>query len=321
MQILQNIKFQYHIKEINDLVSGNKHRELSENLISLYSKDAKMFFKIIKHFYRQLIEIRSTENIFINNLVLVNSFMSDDQKIVSNFFDFYFTKVNFKKFLIDNFSTKIAEVSQSIDFSSKLSVDDMINNSIIFQMMMSFKNMEKILFLHNDFVFFSTEQKLNFCHSGQVKCFFHIVDHPYQVYSRLKKINNGDKNISQNIMFNLDNSTHVVSHNDVSIEIMKKGWTVHSNSWCDPNVINSMRGIFIKKEDFKLNPEETYANLILHLRQSGEEIPLDYKLIDQYIEDQPYNDTSDEIEELSNNEKKFIQRNCTDLNEDLIFDF
>ena len=122
-------------------------------------------------------------------------------------------------------------------------------------------------------------------------------------------------------MFNLDNSTNVVSHNAVSIEIMKKGWTVHSNSWCDPNVINSMRGIFIKKEDFKSNPAETYANLILHLRQSGEEIPLDYKLIDQYIEDQSSDDTNDEIEELSNNETKFIQRNCSDLNEDLIFDF
>lgn len=321
MQIIQNIKFQYHIKEINDLLSNDKYRELRAVLILMQNKNPNLFFKIINHFYHKLINIRSTENIFIDNLVLINSFISNDQKIVSEFFNYYLKQINYEEYAISDFPTKIAEMSKTIDISKKLSVNDIVNNSIIFQIMMVYKSPEILLFLNNEHIFFSTEQNFNFCHSGQVKCFFHIVDHPYNVYSYIKSMNGDDKDIAQNVMFNLDNSIQIHTQDDIKIEIVKKGWTLHTNSWCDPNVLNSMKGLTIKKEEFQSNPEETYASLILHLRQNGEEIPLDYNVIDQYVETRPSLPENTKTKELSNNEKKFIQKNCSDLNEDLLFDF
>ena len=120
-------------------------------------------------------------------------------------------------------------------------------------------------------------------------------------------------------MFNLDNSKNKKKYENIDIEIVKKGWDIHTSSWIDANVMNSFKGMIIKKDDLFNNCNELFSSIILHLRQSDIDIKLDYNLIEKYCSDLNYNiDTTDN--DMSNNEKKFMYKQIKDIATELEFE-
>ena len=63
----------------------------------------------------------------------------------------------------------------------------------------------------------------------------------------------------------------------------------------------------MKKEEFYDNPEEFFASIILHLRQSNFDIPLDYSLINEYVSKIKTNIEPQAIN-ISNREKKALKK-------------
>ena len=71
-----------------------------------------------------------------------------------------------------------------------------------------------------------------------------------------------------NIFLNLDDQKTIKNINNVDVEINKKGWHTHTNSWTGSNVLNVHRGKVILKSDLNFNTFDTLSSVILHLIQS-----------------------------------------------------
>ena len=133
-----------------------------------------------------------------------------------------------------------------------------------------------------------------------------IVDEPFQIYRDIKASNNFDKNLAQNIMFNLDSAP--LLDNTSNIEITRNSWPIHTASWTDPNVINSLKGLVLSKNLLLQKDLNSYVSIILHLKQANIKIDLNYDIIQQYLNEVRFDNQINKID-ISNNEKKFIEKN------------
>ena len=93
-----------------------------------------------------------------------------------------------------------------------------------------------------------------------------------------------------------------------NIEVTRKSWPIHTSSCTDPNVMNALKGLVLHKRLLLQKDLETYASIILHLKQANIKINLQYDLIQQYLDENNFINQSN-ILDLSNNEKKFIENN------------
>lgn len=319
MSLIKKIEFNYHIKVINDLVQNKKYDDLNVELIKIYKKSKLLYFQILKKFYAPFQDLSNTKNIFYNNIVFVNSFISEDADIIYNFLSFYLNNVNYQKSYFSDISYEYAKIENLISNKNNISFDDIIENSCLYQSLISMDKSDYLNVFKNEYAFFSTSKDLNFSNPNIVKCYFLIVDHPYDVYKKIKESYGHDKFLSQNIMFNLDNSKNKKKYENIDIEIVKKGWDIHTSSWIDANVMNSFKGMIIKKDDLFNNCNELFSSIILHLRQSDIDIKLDYSLIEKYCSDLNYNiDATDN--DISNNEKKFMYKQIKDIATELEFE-
>ena len=319
MSLIKKIELNYHIKVINDLVQNKKYDDLNVELIKIYKKSKLLYFQILKKFYVPFQDLSNTKNIFYNNIVFVNSFIPEDADIIYNFLSFYLNSVNYHKSYFSDISHEYAKIENLISNKNNISFDDIIENSCLYQSLISMDKSDYLNVFKNEYAFFSTSKDLNFSNPNIVKCYFLIVDHPYNVYKKIKESYGKDKFLTQNIMFNLDNSNNKKKYENIDIEIVKKGWDIHTSSWIDANVMNSFKGMIIKKDDLFNNCNELFSSIILHLRQSDIDIKLDYNLIEKYCSDLNYNiDTTDN--DISNNEKKFMYKQIKDIATELEFE-
>ena len=72
--------------------------------------------------------------------------------------------------------------------------------------------------------------------------------------------------------------------------------------------MNALKGLVLNKRLLLQKDLETYASIILHLKQANIKINLQYDLIQQYLDENNFINQSN-ILDLSNNEKKFIEKN------------
>ena len=250
--------------------------------------------------------ITSEEKILNDNLVFINSFDKSDTKIVTNFIDFYLNKVNFSNYEISNYNKELVSIINKIKNKKDVTADDLFQNTLYYQSILTYLNNEKVQFLDNQFAFFSTPSDLNFTNTRITRCYFLLIDHPYTSYKMLKnKLKS--KDLAMNTFLNSDNKPLKYTFDNSILEVTRKNWAVYNNSWSDPNVVNTLRGAIIKKTDYHENSDEFFASIVLHLRQSGYDIPLNYSVISEYLSSNvPYKDEVDI--DISNHEKKILRR-------------
>ena len=319
MNFIHNIKYNYYKKVINDLIVEKKYDELKKELLKIYNKSPTLYYLYLKDFYQSYREINNTNNLFFNNFVYINSFLETDIEIVNNFLKFYFKELNYKQINFGSLSSNVAAVCQKLKKNEFLNFDLMVKNLIFFQTIISCSKPELLNIISNQHAFFSTQENLNFSDPNLVKCFFLVVDHPYTLYQRLKKKFENKIDL-QNYIFNFDKKPLLEEHNQIKIEILRKDWETFNSSWLDPNVINSFKGLIIKKDELtnKITCQDTYSSIILHLKQSGLDIPIKYDVISKYISTLSF--IGDQFDELSNNEKKFIKNNIGNIYSELDFE-
>lgn len=319
MGIIQNIKYQYKFKLLEDLFKNSNFKDINLNFSS-YSKDnPEECLKLLKSFIKSILEITTDQKILNDNLVLINSYDRDDGKLVTDFLNFYLGSIEEKNFLITTYQDQQFEILNKLKKTGIYDENDFFDNSLFYQALMTFIDEEKIKILQNHSSFFSTQSNLNFTNSRLTKCYFLIIDHPYKAYESLKeKIDS--KDMAMNEFLNLDNKPFIEKKDGIEISIPRKSWQIFHNSWSDPNVLNTLRGAIIKKESLYSDPEEFFTSVILHLRQSNYEIPLKYNLIDQYISNNLKILENDyQSSNLSNKEKKMIDREINQASDNLGF--
>tara|TARA_A100001011_G_scaffold71587_1_gene73420 strand:- start:6176 stop:7135 length:960 start_codon:yes stop_codon:yes gene_type:complete len=306
MKIIQNIKYQYQLKLLEDLFKENKFSEINSHLSEYCKKSPINGYNLLKKFIPQILNITSEEKILNDNIVLINSFEKSDCEIISKFIDYYLSKIRFTNYEVSNYQNELTSIIMSLKNLNKIEQDDIFNNSIYYQSILTYLKKDVVQFLDNQFAFFSTPANINFTNIRLSKCYFLLIEHPYNIFQKIKnKLNS--KDLAINEFLNSDDIPLINNFKNVELSVIRKGWGVFTNSWSDPNVVNSLKGAIMKKEEFYDNPEEFFASIILHLRQSNFDIPLDYSLINEYVSKIKTNIEPQAIN-ISNREKKALKK-------------
>ena len=313
MKIIQNIKHQYQLKLTEDLLQNSKYSEINSSLMNYSRKSPLECFVLLKNFVPKFLNITSNEKILNDNMVLINSFDESDAKIITNFLKFYLEKIDFQNFEISDYQKELISIILRIKKEENITQEDIFQNSIFYQAIQNYLKEDKIQFLSNQFAFFSTPSNINFTNIRLIKCYFLLIEHPYKIYQRLKnKLKS--KDLAINLFLNSDNQPIKYTSQNTNLMVTRKDWGTHTNSWSDPNVANTLRGSILKKEEYIDNTDEFYASIILHLRQSGFEIPLDYSLISDFISINPSQEMNENLD-ISNHEKKALKRYIENISE------
>ncbi|OUW68712.1 MAG: hypothetical protein CBD62_01330 [Candidatus Pelagibacter sp. TMED202] len=306
MKIIQNIKYQYQLKLLEDLFKENKFSEINSHLSEYCKKSPINGYNLLKKFIPQILNITSEEKILNDNIVLINSFEKSDCEIISKFIDYYLSKIRFTNYEVSNYQNELTSIIMSLKNLNKIEQDDIFNNSIYYQSILTYLKKDVVQFLDNQFAFFSTPANINFTNIRLSKCYFLLIEHPYNIFQKIKnKLNS--KDLAINEFLNSDDIPLINNFKNVELSVIRKGWGVFTNSWSDPNVVNSLKGAIMKKEEFYDNPEEFFASIILHLRQSNFDIPLDYSLINEYVSKIKTNIEPQALN-ISNREKKALKK-------------
>ncbi len=318
MKIIQNIKFQYKVKLIEDLFENSKFSEINSTLLEITKKNPTDSFNLLRNFIEKILNITSEEKILNDNLVFINSFDKSDAEIIIKFIDFYLNKVNFSNYEISDYNKELVYTINRIKNEKNITADILFQNSLYYQSILTFLKSEKVQFLNNQFAFFSTPSGLNFTNTRITRCYFLLIDHPYTSY-KIFKNKLRSKDLAMNTFLNSDNEPLRYTFDNSVLAVTRKNWAVYNNSWSDPNVANTLKGAILKKTDYLENPDEFFASIVLHLRQSGYDIPLNYSLISEYSSLNVSNKGDIDID-ISNHEKKILKREVEGFADDFGYD-
>ena len=318
MNLIDKFKRNYQKKFFETYLNDKNFHDLFQEIEKyINSKDISLLDLINNDIDNILNDIDSRP--FVpNNIIWINSFENAEATLVHNFLDFYLSQQK-KSYIIDDYQSVLAEKFSNFKKEFHISFDDLIFNSYLYQLVISLTEKNRILFLKNQMAFFEHSSKKNFTHPALSKCYIYIVRNPLDIY-QLYKNQNPNAHFAQNKLLNLDQSPSIFNKNSDSqiIEITKKSWSTNIDSWDSENIKNSLNGIVLKYESLINDPEDQYSSLITHLIQSGLDLELDYKLIEEFSLTQK-SIKLDEITEISNKEKKIIFRDIKDKSEQYFY--
>ena len=305
MSFLTNIKYQYNLRILEDLISINNYSEFFSHLEKLKGNNM-LYIKLLSTLGNSAI-LNNTNDIFKSKIIWLNSYMQEDTDYISNFLNFYFNNTDTSFGDTELYEEKLISVLNKISNIESLKFSDFVERSYLYQYLILHENPNVVKFLKNYLPFFSTKKNFNFTKNTLTSSFIYVIDNPYNVYQKIKNNSKGDKTIAQNIFLNLDDHSSYVNIDKVEVEINKKGWHTHVLSWVDSNVVNSLNGKVIIKKDLYENTFETLSSIILHFIQSGTTIKMDYNIINNFIDQNPPINIQTEID-ISQKEKKFLEK-------------
>jgi len=170
--------------------------------------------------------------------------------------------------------------------------------------------------MNTNSAFFEYDKKVHFTHPKLTKCFFYILKHPYQIFSELKQ-EGLTSQAALTLLCNLENKSAMIeikkNGNTLSCPENSNSWENNVLSWTNDNVQSSLRGITFLYDDLLSNTEDILMMIAGHLKESGFAIELNpleiSKLADKFTFDARDNPSI----EISNKEKKIIDRDCGSL--------
>ena len=301
MSFLNNFRLQYHIKHIEKLLDEENSTEIFSYLSDL-KKNEELFYHLSLKYISKFIN-KTNDNILENKIIFINSFLDEDLDFCLRFLQHYFQN-NDNAF--GNISSYLSEIDAIIKKDELVNFNALVNESYFFQWMLLNNHKDKYKFVSNNLPFFSSQNNYNFTKASLTQSYLLILNDPYSVYHKIKTQNNNDQEKARNIFLNLDNQPEKITIGKTNFLLSKKGWHINSQSWTDPNVLNSLRGKVILKKDLVNDTYDTLSSIILHLVQSGVKMDLNYDLIESFINQNPI--STEGTYDISNKEKKFIDQ-------------
>lgn len=303
MSIISNIKYQYNLKVLQDFISSQNYDDYFDSLKKI-KKEPSLQLRLLMASGIDAIK-NYNKDLFSNKIIWTNSFMADDISYINKFLNNYFNYENYS--LNPQYETMIIDKLKKLSNIDNLNFNDFLNFSFLYQylLLQDYTNDDPLI--SNQLPFFSTPSGFNFSKNTLTRCYIYVVDHPYQTYQKIKNNNQGDQNMARALFLNLDEKMQIDTYNNVNIEINKKGWHSHFQSWTDPNVMNSLGGKIILKNELENNTFDTLSSIILHIIQNGSSIKMDYDKIQKFINQNPIIYNPIDID-LSQKEKKFLKQ-------------
>ena len=160
--------------------------------------------------------------------------------------------------------------------------------------------------------FFETNQNRYFINPNLTFCYFYISPDPKNLYLKYKSIYKNSE-ASFNELFNFNNKQYLnTSIKDKHVKVYENRTNINTNikSWTDTNVRDTYKGKIISYKKIIDEPQEVLLEIIYHLKQYGFDLDINLPDIQDYISKHLV--INDLDSELSNNEKKFFNKNLED---------
>ena len=311
MSFLNKIKLNYNIKLLDDHIANHNNVEIYNLLKNTKSSKSEYFFTLLNRLNHKYSNSADGENLFPNKYTILSSFHYDDQKFVSSFLKFYFKKTHhFSK--IEDLSDAIANDLENLNISNlpnQITFNQMVEYSDFFlnSLLLELDDSNKDYFLSSNAAFFEGPNKKFLIYPNRTRSYIFIHNHPFNIYASLRdKYKN--QQVALNELFNFENNliSSQKKINKYQILENRQSWSVHANSWLDPNVLSSYNGLSIGINEIIKDPIDTLTRLIFHLKQAGLELEVDYQAIEQFCLENKLDTFNPDI---SNKEKKLIISN------------
>jgi len=311
--VLNNIKFNYNIKLLDDYFKNNNYQEIKllfqkhKNNTSLYSK----LFNYINNNYLNKIE---HSNFFENKFIWVISYDLIDANIINEFLNFYLNKQELKNFILGRYESILAnslskvakeEIKMEIDFQNTINYSDLYQNLILLD------NSNFQIIAKMSAAFFEAANRKRLIYPQSTHAFFYLVQNPYTLYQRYKK-NFSSTEAALDELNNYYEKMEVYTNDksntqEIKIANNRQNYKTNFNSWTNENVINSYKGKVITYKEIIENPEETLINILYHIKENGFNIPISFDDVGEFINKNSHLFSYDtENDPLSNKEKKMI---------------
>ena len=309
MNLFNKIKINYNSNYISDQLKNNNLLDIKDFLENMSKKNKKVFLDLSKNFLPQILNHPDAENFFQKSFIWLNTFYDDDNKIISKFLKYYFDNSNFKSYTLDSYDKYLFDMVSSYEPTlKKISFNDSLGHSYLYQYLISLIYKNDVNFIQNCGAFFENHSKYTFINQPSTFCYFHLIRNPLHIYNDLKRALN-DKHQAINILCNLDRRLNEKKlDKNFMYEENRQSWSTFVTSWEDYNVNSTFRGMSVKYESLINDPETVLPQIIAHLVESSVNIDLNYDLINKFISDNRNIFKSDNAIDLSQNEKKILDR-------------
>ena len=310
MSYIDKFKASFQKKYFDTYLTNKDYENLFNEIYKILDKNDLSLLNLINNNLDKILDDIETEKFFPKNITWINSFESKHSTYISKFLEFYFQSQSTENsdFIYDTYENKILENLSKYLKKINIDLNDLSQNSYLYQLIISFKSSKSKIFLNNQMAFFENSQNSKrFSHPFFTNGFIYVVQNPYDLYRNIK-VNNSNIIFAQNYLLNLDSSPEIYSQNENRvIEINRKSWNVNLDSWDGEAVVRSFNGIIIKLEDLENDPIDTYASILTHLSQTGLKFDLNYEIIKKFIDLNPIINQVPKIE-ISNKEMKLIDK-------------
>jgi hypothetical protein len=312
MKFLNNIKFNYNSKLLEDLLLNKKYQEALEIVSSIKAKDTSLYFDILFFLNKTLTDI-SHSKFYKSKIAWIISFDQDDAFYLNNFLDFYLSKQENISSKQDNYAGLLSRTIESLNldnkFPNEIKFEENVKFSNLFQNLILFDSDEELLILNKCAAFFEAYEKNYLIYPNTTLCYFYVHQDPSYLYSKYKK-KLGTSEAALDEIFNFTKSLYFNDSSNPSrfkVYENRNSWNTNVSSWTDQNVMSTFKGKIFSYDQFVSDTEETLIESIYHLKQHGLDIDVKYELVSEFIKLNPVEHK--EPLALSNNERKILNNN------------
>lgn len=316
MSILNNIKLNYITKTLNQCIENKDFTNFQKNYEDLKKIDTKIANKYIKFNSIDFVESENLSFLFSKNIIWANSFRKKDTNLISNLISEIFHQTSNTKIQNLNFYEDLLKILEEDDIQDYSSFNDVfLKSHYYFQMLLDNKYPGAKL-INTNSAFFEFDKKIHFTHHKLTRCYFYVLKHPYQIFSELK--NEGlETQAALNILCNFEDRPEMVKiekdGKQISCPENAKSWETNVSSWTNENAQITLRGLTVYYDDLLHKTEDKLFEIAAHLKESGLDMEVNSTEISKIADSFRSNTKEKTTMEISNKEKKIIDRECGDL--------
>lgn len=311
--ILNNIKFNYNIKLLDDYFKNNNYQEV-KSLLQKQKNNNALHFKLFTYIKNNYLNKIEHDGFFENKFIWIISYDLNDTNIILDFLNFYVNKHDQKNFIFNQYEALLAKSLSQIPektMSFEVNFENTLNYSDFYQNLILLDNNSNQIVANMSAAFFEAPNQKRLIYPQLTNSFFYVIQSPHKLYQRYKKIFSS----TEAALDELNNyyekmetyEKHISGSDDIKISNNRQNFKTNFNSWTNENVKNSYKGKIISYSEMIEKPEETFNNILYHIKENGVNIPINFDYVEEFINNNShYFSFETENESLSNKEKKMI---------------
>ena len=310
MSLINNIKFNYNIKLMDEYFENKKYDKALATLAQKNERNFKLYFNLLKYINSKYLTNHEHEKFYKNKINWIVTFDNQEAEYINKFLNFYFDQTDRNSYYNNFYPSILKQIcidKKIIDFGNEIKFEGFINFSNLFQTLILIHLNKSFCFLNTQAAFFESTANKYFTYPNISKSYLFIIRDPRELYLRYKT-KYQSANEALNELHNFDNRLVKDQYVDNNLDVFenRQSWNIHTKSWIDPNVKSTFNGKIINYTDLLSDPEDQLISILYHLKESGNDIQVDYKLVREFL-NLNLPEKSEPID-FSKNEEKLILR-------------